>query len=97
MAVTRRLLSAACLFALCITTAYSRSIQPDFVDLVLNDSPVHTEDDISPTDLAAYRHQFDHSMDIQALRWSLRKLQADELCEFCDIMVPLVGGHAAFD
>lgn len=41
-------------------------------------------------EIQSYRHQFEHSVDFQALRWSLKQLNKDDLCEFCDVAIPLV-------
>ncbi|CAF5156126.1 unnamed protein product, partial [Rotaria sp. Silwood1] len=52
-----------------------------------------SEDDQSSlihNSVSSYRHRFEHSTNFQSLRWSLRKLKNDELCEFCDLMVPVV-------
>ena len=41
-----------------------------------------------------YPHHLEHSKSFETLRWSPRKLEQSELCEFCDIIVPVVGNNS---
>ncbi|CAF1215109.1 unnamed protein product [Adineta steineri] len=90
MEVTSRLLVVLCFATIYITTIETRSILPDSTDLLLNNSPQDEEGKLIDNNVNSYRHRLEHSTDIQTLRWALRKLNADELCEFCDIMVPVI-------
>ena len=83
MKLTSRLFVALCLLTIYVITTDTRSVLQDNFSLLVSSS--------SQQDESKFRHRVEHSMDLQALRWSLRKLGKDDLCEFCDLMVPLVG------
>lgn len=36
------------------------------------------------------RHRFEHSPSVQTLRWIPRRLEKSDLCEFCEVVVPIV-------
>ncbi len=44
----------------------------------------------------SYRHHLQHSSAFQTLRWSPKKLDKSELCEFCDLILPLVSEELHF-
>lgn len=74
----------------------ARAIGEDSVDVLVND-PSTDEEYAWMADASRYRHRLEHSADFQALRWSLRKLNKDDLCEFCDVAIPLVGHVVRFE
>lgn len=90
MELTSRLLVVLCLLTIYIARIATRSVLQDSLDLLLDDSLQNDEENSVSTSVNSYRHLLEHSSNIQALRWSLRKLDKDELCEFCDIIVPVV-------
>ena len=91
MKVTSRLLVVLCLLTIYVITIDTRSIPQNSVDLLVNTSPQDDETNLISNSISSYRHRLEHSTNIQTLRWSLRKLKTSELCEFCDLMVPVVG------
>jgi len=84
MEVTSRLLFVFCFLIL----IDARSVLQNSEDLLLNNS---IQDDESSSISNNYRHHLEHSSSFQTLRWSPRKLEQSELCEFCDLIVPVVG------
>jgi hypothetical protein len=84
MEVTSRLLFVLCFLIL----IDARSILQNSEDLLVNNS---VQDDESSSISNDYRHRVEHSNSFQTLRWSPRKLGQSELCEFCDLIVPVVG------
>lgn len=63
-----------------VVTIDARSISVG--DPVTNDEP----DVLS----SSYRHRLEHSPSVQTLRWIPRRLGQSDLCEFCDVVVPVV-------
>lgn len=49
-----------------------------------------TSDSIQDDETDSYRHRLEHTDSFQTLRWSPRKLEQSELCEFCDLIIPVV-------
>ncbi|CAF0859177.1 unnamed protein product [Adineta ricciae] len=90
MEFIRRLLVVLCVTTCCVSIVSARSILQGSVEVLLNDAPENDESSSLSDSVSGYRHRLEHSTDIQAIRWSLRKLNADELCEFCDLIVPVI-------
>ena len=93
---TSCLLVAFYLLSTCVINITARAIGEDSVDVMVND-PSTDEEYAWMADASRYRHRLEHSADFQALRWSLRKLNKDDLCEFCDVAIPLVGHIVRFE
>ena len=83
MKLTSRLLSVVYLFTIYTITIDARSVLQNSVDLLASSS---LEEDESN-----FRHRLEHSPDFDSLRWSVRKFDKDDLCEYCDLIVPIVG------
>jgi hypothetical protein len=78
------------------TTIDARAIQQDTVDQLVKD-PTNEYEEMFST-LANYRHRFEHSNNITALRWMFRQhINADEiLCKMCHILLPIVSEISSF-
>jgi hypothetical protein len=77
-----KLLVAVCLLTIYVITVDARSVLQNSVDLLVSSSSHEDESNV--------RHHLEHSTVMQELHWSLRKLGKNELCEFCDLVVPVV-------
>jgi hypothetical protein len=83
MKLTSRLLFVVCLFTIYTITIDARSVLQDSVDLLASSSLQEDESN--------FRHRLEHSPVLDSLRWSVRKFDKDELCEYCDFILPIVG------
>ena len=90
MEFIRRFLVVLCVATCCVSIVSARSILQGSLDVLLNNAPENDESSSLSESVSGYRHRLEHSTDLQAIRWSLRKLNADELCEFCDLIVTVV-------
>jgi len=88
MKLTSRLVFVLSFLIIYITIFDARSVLQNFDDLLVSSS---LQDDESSSISSSYRHRLEHSPSFQTLRWSPRKLEQSELCEFCDLIVPVVG------
>jgi hypothetical protein len=88
MKLTSRLLFVLGFLIIYIIIIDARSVLQNSDDLLVSSS---LQDDESSSISSSYRHRLEHSPHFQALRWSPRKLEKSDLCEFCDLIVPVVG------
>ncbi len=77
-----------CVLFIYLTTIDARSVLQNSDELLGSNS---LQDDGSSLISSSYRHRLEHSSNFQTLRWSPRKLEQSKLCEFCDLIVPVVG------
>ncbi|CAF0981469.1 unnamed protein product [Rotaria sordida] len=90
MKVTSCLLVVLYLLTIYVTRIDVRSILQNSIDQLVSNSFDDDKLNLMHSSISSYRHRLEHSTKFQALRWSLRKLKNDELCEFCDLMVPVI-------
>jgi hypothetical protein len=78
------------------TTIDGRAIQQDTVDLLVND-PTHDNEEMFST-LVNYRHRFEHSNNVKALRWMFQQYNdpPEVFCKICHILVPVVNSLSSF-
>ena len=78
------------------TTIDGRAIQQDTVDLLVDDS-INGNEELFST-LTNYRHRFEHSNSIRALRWMFQQQfnPPEVLCKICHILVPMVNKLSSF-
>jgi hypothetical protein len=74
----------------------ARAIQEDIIDQQMHG--LTNEDEELFGTLANYRHRFEHSNNITAIRWMFRQhINADEiLCKMCHILLPMASEISSF-
>lgn len=78
-----------CLFTINVLRIESHSTPKDTITSILDD-PFSDHHRKSLHALSGYRHRFEQSPNFKALRWSEGYKRPSDLCELCDIGVPLV-------
>ncbi|CAF3417930.1 unnamed protein product [Rotaria socialis] len=89
MKVASSLLVVLCPLTIHITKIYARSVLQKSIDLSPGYSLEDDESSFIHNSISSCRHRLEHSTNFQALRWSLRKVQQTELCEFCELIIPV--------
>jgi hypothetical protein len=84
-----------CFLAINVLTIETRSVREDYIKPILND-PLSDNHRKLLHAYTGYRHRFEHSPNFEALRWSLKDLEAPELCEFCERGTPIVSHFIHF-
>jgi len=85
-----------CFFAINILTIETRSIPEKTIESILND-PLSDDHRKLLHAFTGYRHRFEQSANFKALRWSLRNLKVDGLCDLCDLGAPAVSQFSRFE
>lgn len=75
--------------AINIVTLDAHSATGDLIESILKD-PGNDDHRILLHAFTGYRHRFDQSPNFKELRWNLRNLKIQGLCELCDLGVPVV-------
>ncbi|CAF1315960.1 unnamed protein product [Adineta ricciae] len=89
------MLRSSCVFALVIffainiLTLDARSVTQDLTESILKD-PRNDDHRKLLHAFTGYRHRFEQSPNFKELRWNLRNLNIEGLCELCDLGVPVI-------